>query len=166
MPVAIPILDKPDIHILKLDACVIEHVIRKGLIVLTLLGFLVNAPTLFCFYERYSAELVERGVPTNESFAWSVRYAPFLHEWPAALRQVSDAMRSDVRQIFAQRGAPSRTIEGSRALRVVAVWWWVLPVARIPRWVGAAISTLLIGLGLFCVSRAFEAELQTVERVE
>jgi hypothetical protein len=144
----------------------LEGTLKKGLIVLTLLGFVVNAPTLFCFYERYYAELFERGIPTDDSIAWSFRYAPFLHEWPAALRQVGDAKKTDVREIFARRGTPSRTIEASRGLQVVAVWWWVLPVARIPRWIGAAISTLLIGLGLLCVRRAFQAERQTVERVE
>ena len=144
----------------------LEGNLRKGLIVLTLLGFLVNAPTLFCFYERYYAELAEKGIPTNESIAWSVRYAPFLHEWPAALRQVGDARKSDVREIFAQRGAPSRTIEASRALRVVAVWWWVLPVVRIPRWIGAAISTLLITLGMFCLRGAFQAEPEIISHTE
>jgi hypothetical protein len=136
----------------------LERNLRKGLIVLTLLGFIVNAPTLFCFYERYYAELNEGGIPTDDSLAWSLRYAPSLHEWPAALRQVRDARESDVREIFAQRGAPSNTIVGSRALRVVALWWWVLPVAGIPRWIGAAISALLIGLGSFFVKRAFPSD--------
>jgi len=144
----------------------LEGSLKRMLIVLTLLGFLVNSPTLCCFYERYYAELNDRGLPTDDSMAWSFRTAPFLNEWPAALRQIRDARKSDVREIFAQRGAPSRTIDASRALRVVAVWWWVLPVARIPRWIGAAISAILIGLGLFCVKRAFPAEFQAMERVE
>ena len=110
-----------------------------------------------------NAELAERGISADASIAWSVRYAPFLHEWPAALRQVRDARKSDVKEIFGQRGTPSRTIEGSRALRIVAVWWWVLPVARIPRWIGAAISAFLIGLGWFCVRRAFQVDRPSVE---
>jgi hypothetical protein len=136
----------------------LEGKLRKGLIVLTLLGFVVNAPTVFCFYERYYAELLEQHVPTDDSLAWSLRYAPSLHEWPAALRQVRDAQKSDVREIFAQRGVPSQTITGSRALRVVALWWWVLPVAGIPRWVGAGVSVFLIGLGASLVKRAFSCE--------
>jgi hypothetical protein len=143
-------------------AGLVEGNFRKGLVVLTLLGFLVNAPTTFCFYERYYAELLERGVPTDGSLAWSLRYAPSLHEWPAALRQVRDAQNSDVREIFSRRGAPSQTIAGSRALRVVALWWWVLPVAKIPRWIGAATSILLIGLGAFFVRRALPREEQPV----
>ena len=135
----------------------LEGHLRKGLIVLTLLGFTVNVPTVLCFYERYYAELLEQGIPTDASLAWSVRYAPSLHEWPAAVRQVRDAQNSDVREIFARRGAPSATIGGSRALRVVALWWWVLPVAGIPRWIGATISLFLIVLGLVFLIRARDA---------
>jgi hypothetical protein len=135
-------------------AGLLEGNLKKGLIVLVLLGFIMNAPTLFCFYERYYAELLERGIPTDDSLAWSLRYAPSLHEWPAAVRQVRDAQKTDVREIFSRRGAPSSTIAGSRALLVVAQWWWVLPVAGIPRWIGAAISAFLIGLGSFFVARA------------
>ncbi len=132
----------------------LEGKLRKGLVVLTLLGFVVNAPTVFCFYERYYAELKERGIATENTLAWSLRYAPSLHEWPAAVRQVRDAQNSDVREVFARRGTPSTTITGSRALRVVALWWWVLPVAGIPRWIGAFLSLLLIALGSVFVVRA------------
>jgi len=62
--------------------------LRKALLVLALLGFLINVPTTFCFYERYYAELNEQGIPTEASLAWSFQYAPSLHEWPAAIRQV------------------------------------------------------------------------------
>ena len=135
-------------------AGLLEGNLRKGLIVLTLLGFVVNAPTTFCFYERYYAELLEQHIPLDDSLVWSFRYAPSLHEWPAALRQVRDAQRSDVREIFAQRGAPSQTITSSRALRVVALWWWVLPVAHIPRWIGAVCSFAMVSWGCWLVFRA------------
>ena len=139
-------------------AGLVEGSLKKALIALALLGFVVNAPTTFCFYERYYAELHEQGIPTEETLAWSLRYAPSLHEWPAAVRQVRDAQGSDVREIFAERGAPSGRIGSSRALRVVALWWWVLPIAHIPRWIGAAISFLLIGLGAFFVRRAYPVQ--------
>jgi hypothetical protein len=133
----------------------LEGKLRKALIVLTLVGFIVNVPTVFCFYERYYAELLERGVQTDDSLAWSLRYAPALHEWPAAWRQVQDARKSDVRELFArQNGIPARTISSSRALRVVAIWWWVLPVAHIPRVLGAAVSLLLLAFGGIVLLRA------------
>jgi len=135
-------------------AGLLEGNLRKSLIALTLLGFVVNAPTTFCFYERYYAELLEQHIPLDDSLVWSFRHAPSLHEWPAALRQVRDAQKSDVREIFAQRGATSSTISSSRALRVVALWWWVLPVAHIPRWIGAVCSLGMVAVAFWLVFRA------------
>lgn len=129
--------------------------LRRGLIFLTLVGIIVNVPTVFCFYERYYAELLERGVPTGESLAWSFRYAPSLHEWPAALHQVQDARKSDVMEIFQQRNrSPATTISSSRALRVVAIWWWVLPIAHIPRIWGVTVSLVLFISGFLLIGSA------------
>jgi len=125
---------------------------RKALVVLTLAGFAINVPTTFSFYERYYAELNDKGIPTEQTMAWSLR-APWLHGWPAAIREMQDARQSDVREIFAERSIPSRTISESRALRVVAVWWWVLPLMHIPRWVGAGLSGLILLLGCWLVLR-------------
>lgn len=125
----------------------LEGSAKKAAALLALLGFLINAPTLFTFYERYYSELTEQGIPVYPALAWSFRLAPFAHEWPAAIRQVQDASKADVREIFAQRGAPSKTVENSRALRVVAVWWWVLPLAHIPRAAGAIASVLMLLVG-------------------
>jgi len=127
---------------------------RRALIILTFAGFVVNAPTLFSFYERYYAELNEAGVPVEANLAWSIKEAPVLHAWPAAVREAEDASRSPVVEIFRQRGAPSSTIENSRALRIVAIWWWVLPVAGIPRWIGIVVSLLLIAAGAFFLARS------------
>ena len=133
---------------------------RRGLIVLTAAGFLINAPTLFAFYERYYAEENEQGVSERDAL-WSFSRAPFLHAWPAAARQVTDARNFDVRDLMSERGvAPASTISSSRALRIVAVWWWVLPVAHIPRVFGAAASLLLLIAGCLVLlhsSRALRA---------
>jgi hypothetical protein len=126
---------------------VLEKKWRHGLIVLTVAGFLINAPTLFAFYERYYAEENEQGVSERDTL-WSFARAPFLHAWPAAVRQVEDARNSDVGELMAQRGAtPASTISSSRALRIVAVWWWVLPLAHVPRIIGAGASLLLLLCG-------------------
>ncbi len=127
--------------------------LRRGVIVLTIVGFLINAPTLFAFYERYYAESSENGV-SEQQMEWSMKYAPFLHGWPAAIRQVQNAREVDVRELLAQRGAsPATTVSSSRALRIVALWWWVLPAARIPRTAGALFSFLLLLLGCFILWR-------------
>ena len=125
--------------------------------VLSLAGFLISAPTLFTFYERYYAEESEQGVSEHDAI-WSVARAPLLHAWPAAIRQVQDARKADVRELMAQRTeSPAATIGSSRALRIVALWWWVLPLAHIPRAVGAVICLVLLGLGCWILVRQFRA---------
>jgi hypothetical protein len=130
---------------------------RRLAIALTIAGFLINAATLFTFYERYYAEANEQGVSEHD-LEWSMRNAPFLHSWPAAIRQVRDARQVDVKELFIQRDtSPARTISSSRALRIVALWWWVLPIAHIPRVVGAAISLLVMAGGCWMIVRQFRA---------
>ena len=129
-----------------------EKLIR-GLQALAVVGFLINAPTLVSYYERYYAEANEQHLSQNV-LLWSPSHAPLLHGWPAAIRQVQDGRKSDVNELFAERGAPSPKISGSRALRVVALWWWVLPVVHIPRIMGAAVSLVLVLIGCWIIYRA------------
>jgi hypothetical protein len=121
----------------------LEGKAAKGLLVLGLAGFLVNAPAMISYYERYYAEANEQGVSESD-LLWSPSRAPLLHAWGAASRVIADARNHDVREIFHEVGSPSATIAASRALRVVALWWWVLPVAHIPRWLGAACSLAMV----------------------
>ena len=126
---------------------------RRAVITLAVAGFLINAPTLFAFYERYYAEAHESGVPEHD-LEWSMSRAPFVYNWPAAVRQVRDAQGADVHELFMQRGtAPATKVASSRALRVVALWWWVLPAARIPRAAGALLSCLLLLTGCLILLR-------------
>jgi hypothetical protein len=127
---------------------------RKALMILALTGFLINAPTLFAFYERYFAELYEQNISLGRETAWSLPLAPFLHGWPAAIRQAKDASHHNVRDLFAQRGEPSQRMGDSRALRIIALWWWVLPIAHIPRWIGLVLSAVLISGALVILVRS------------
>ena len=129
---------------------------RKGLLILTVIGFFVNAPTLISFYERYYAEANEQGI-SQQALLWSPKYAPLIQAWGTAYRQLKDAVESDVRELSHRTHAPDGTVANSRALRVVAVWWWVLPVAGIPRWIGIAVALLLLATGLWMVSKAVAA---------
>jgi hypothetical protein len=132
---------------------------RSAVIVLSIASFLIGAPTLFSFYERHFDELLERGIDPGPGIAWSFSKAPFLNLWPASMREVRDASRNDVRDLFAKRGSPGRDIADSRALRIVATWWWVLPIAGISRWVGFSLSVLLAFLGLFILIRSMPKDL-------
>jgi hypothetical protein len=111
---------------------------RKVLIALTLTGFLMNAPTLFSFYERHFAEMLERNLLPGNSMTWSVAEAPLLHSWPAAIHEVKDASKHDVRDLFSERDE-----------QLVGLWWWMLPAAHISRWIGIAVSMILVCAGVF-----------------
>jgi hypothetical protein len=124
----------------------LEGKAAKALLYLSFLGFIVNAPTLVSFYERYYAEANERGI-SDSQLCWSPARAPLLHGWGAASREITDARNQDVRELFHQRSTPSGTIESSRALRIVAVWWWVLPIVHIPRSVGVGCSIAMVLCG-------------------
>lgn len=130
----------------------LEGKAAKILLVLGLAGFLLNAPTLASYYERYYAEEGERGIP-HGAMLWSPAHAPLLHAWGAASRVVADARGNDVREMFRQAGTPATKIASSRALRVVAVWWWVLPVVHIPRWIGALVSLMTVLCGAWGIFR-------------
>ena len=56
-------------------------------------------------------------------------------------------------ELFGQREIPRYSVEDSRALRIVAVWWWVLPVVHVPRWIGFLVAMLLVMLGSVILAR-------------
>ena len=123
---------------------------RKALIALTILGFLINAPTLVSYYERvYQEELVADQLP--ETTLWSLNQAPFLRIWGSMSREIADARRTDVRLSVQHVSEPGNSEASWRTLRIVAVWWWMLPLARIPRAFGAAVAALLAITGLFLI---------------
>jgi hypothetical protein len=127
---------------------------RQAFVALGVLTFILTAPNLVTSYKRYYAEAYEDNVQDSE-FYWSPSRSQLLHEWPAALRQIQDARQNDVRQIFAQRTDTSAvTIANSRALRIVSVWWWVLPVVHLSRVWGILVSVLVTVLGIVLLVRA------------
>jgi hypothetical protein len=125
----------------------------RALVALTLIGFILNAPTLISYYERvYQEELVAHELPTS----WSLSGAPILRVWGSMSRELEDAQRTDVHLLVQHAGEASDDTEASwRTLRVVAVWWWMLPLVRIPRALGAAVSGLIAITGLALIWRAW-----------
>lgn len=139
---------------------------RRGLIVLTVIGFIINAPTLISFYEGYYIEVNAPNLSSVHQYdyvesdpegmfaqklLWSPSHAPLVHAWSVAYHQIIDALGSNVKDLIKQAGIP----EGKgQLLRVVAVWWWILPAVGIPRWVGAVVSCLLVGTGIWVIFNA------------
>ena len=46
------------------------------------------------------------------------------------------------------------SIEALRTLRIVNLWWWMLPAVGIPRAAGAAVSLALLIIGLWLIACA------------
>ena len=126
---------------------------RMALILLTLLGFLVNVPTLVSYYERIDQEdnLSQRVPDTTH---WSFAEAPFVRIWGSMAREITDAQHTDVRSLVRQAGQPENSPDSWRTLRIVAVWWWMLPAVGIPWAFGAAIAALIASTGVLLVSWA------------
>ena len=142
----------PTLPVIMALTGLLEGKARKTLLVLSLVGFLVNAPTLVSYYERYYAEASELGI-SYKALLWSPKRAPLAHGWSAAGRVIADARRNDVREMYREAGKPATKIASSRALRVVAVWWWVLPIVHLPRLVGALTSVVMVFCGAWIICR-------------
>ena len=127
---------------------------RRLLIVLTLVGFIINSPNLVSFWGRYFQELKDAGI-TDEAQVWNPAYAPFIHIWSSSYREIQDALNTDVQTVVRQAGSSAGSnVESMRSLHIVAIWWWMLPAARIPRIFGAAVALVLVGLGMFMIGYA------------
>jgi len=114
------------------------------LLVLTIVGFFVNAPTRIVFYDRYFFEAAEQRIP-EDKLLWSFEYAPFRHGWSMASRQIGDALKSDTSELVEEKSIRKRYT------RVIAIWWWMLPAVGISLWVGILITLTLIGLGAWII---------------
>lgn len=126
---------------------------RKALAATALTGFLLTAPNLVASYKRYLAEANEQGVAEKE-LRWVPSKSLLLHAWPAAIRQIRDARNLDVRELFAERtDVPAPTIATSRALRIVEIWWWVLPVVHVSRVWGILMTCVLTACGIWMLTR-------------
>ncbi|MEO0458986.1 MAG: hypothetical protein AAF152_20725 [Cyanobacteria bacterium P01_A01_bin.114] len=134
---------------------------RMPLIGLILLGFVANAPTLVAFYQRYYAEVADLSTAQlmQTLSLWSdPAQAPLFNVWGATLRQLQAAFATPVTEILSGAGVPPSPGQLSTAelLQIVAVWWWFLPAAGLPIWVGVAIAALLIAIGLWLLHRCWK----------
>lgn len=152
-----PRLLLPAVPELMALTALLERRRRWLLMALTITGFVVNAPTLISFYERYYQEATAAKVST-EARIWNPRYAAAFRIWGAAWRETVDAYRNadQVGAFVHQAGtAPlAASVETSRTLRIINVWWWMLPAMGIPRIAGAAVSLVLLIIGLWLIARA------------
>lgn len=121
---------------------------------LILVGLVVQLPTTVTYYERYFTEQRLQGTTAPE-IPWSVAHSPVHGTWPTAVRQVSDAQEADVQRLVTTSGDVSGDdVDSQERFHVVALWWWMLPAAHLPRWLGAVLSLIAIGAGSVILARA------------
>lgn len=121
---------------------------------LAVLGFVVNGPFMFAFYERYFAEYFDQPNSTWQAVNWSFHDTPLVHGWQSAYHETRDALGTDVRDLLRTAGQPNKSLSSSKWLHVVALWWWMLPLVRISRLVGAGIALLLSVSGVAVIAAA------------
>jgi hypothetical protein len=120
---------------------------RLALITLATIGFLVNAPNLVSFYTRYYIEAGEQQVSIQDTL-WSFDRAPFRQSWSLAKIQINDGIQHDVRAVFKK----ARKYESKGAMsHIVPLWWWMLPLAGIPQWIGALVAVAIASLGVWTI---------------
>jgi hypothetical protein len=127
---------------------------------LVILGFVMNAPSLLTFYQRYYAEAADAGQLKAALALWGdPANMPFFNVWGATWRQLQEAFSTPVQDIIASVGRPPELGQLSKAelLRIVAVWWWFLPAAGIPIWIGVLLALGLVGTGIWFINRGWQA---------
>ena len=128
---------------------------KQLLTLLSLIGFIISAPTLLSYYDGYIAEATARHV-SEDALVWSPGKSAIIHQWGAAYRTYMGARRTDPRKLVERAGRGySDSPEKQEILQVVAVWWWMLPAAGIPRVFGVAAALLMTASGMLLIRRAF-----------
>jgi hypothetical protein len=109
---------------------------------LVAIGLVSQIPTTVGFMDRYFVEAREQHVGMHE-LRWE-RFA-LVDIWSTAYHEVRDAVHTDVKQVVNNAGGQrSQRLADIPVLHIVALWWWVLPAAGIPRWLGGI--ACLLGL--------------------
>ena len=140
----------PILPLLLALTALLDYRARRWLMGLGLIGFVINAPTLVSFYQRYYWEMVTAGQDVWGLSLWTrLGDAPIFQVWGAAYRQVQSAIASDVNEVLAA-GKMSGLME------IVPVWWWILPVVGLPVWSGAMGAVGLLFMGFVFLRRGWK----------
>jgi hypothetical protein len=111
------------------------------------IGMVSQVPNKLAFYERAYAEHRREGTPLEHN-RWSAELSPLVVSWPAMMDQLEAASASDVNRLAVTAGGESaESVEDEEMFRVVALWWWMLPVVGISQWAGLAVSLLILAAG-------------------
>jgi len=128
---------------------------RRWLIGLTIVGVVIAAPTLVSTYQRLYVESAAVGI-TDPVRDWSITEAPITAVWGATKRTIRASIlpQNDVRLLVRQAGTEyHETADAMPGLKVIALWWWMLPAAHIPAWIGALAALAMVVTGSVLVAQ-------------
>ena len=128
---------------------------RRWLIGLTIVGVVIAAPTLVSAYQRLYVESAAVGI-TDPVRDWSITEAPITAVWGATKRTIRASIlpQNDVRLLVRQAGTEyHETADAMPGLKVIALWWWMLPAAHIPAWIGALAALAMVVTGSVLVAQ-------------
>lgn len=124
---------------------------------LTVVGFLIQLPTVVAYYDRYHREVAirvsaERAAGhSSATLTWNFAESQIVRMWPVAVDELRDAARTDPRALVED---PDEQGPNDSLLKTVALWWWLLPVAGIPWVLGLLLSLVVIAAGVLVLVRA------------
>lgn len=140
----------PILPLLMALTALLDYRGRQGLMLLSVAGFVISAPTLVAFYQRYYWELELAGREVWKISLWTdLSDAPLVRVWGAAYRQISDAIATDVQAVLAAG-------ELSGLTKIVPVWWWMLPVMGLPVWMGAITAVGMVAIGIVLLKQGWK----------
>jgi hypothetical protein len=124
---------------------------RRTWLVLAAAGLLMQIPTVFGSPERYEAVLSAEKV-SQETATWHPWLSSTVGMWRSAIDQVRDARHEDIHEFAVYR--PNATkLADARNFRIVPLWWWMLPLVRIPRAVGLSVALVVALAGVLIIWR-------------
>lgn len=125
-------------------------------VALTVVGFLIQLPTVVAYYDRYHRDVAlrvaaERAKGHRDTLTWNFGESQIIRMWPIAIDELRDAARTDPRVLVDD---PDEQGPNDSLLKTVALWWWLLPVAGVPWIVGLLLSLVVITAGVLVLVRA------------
>lgn len=132
--------------------------LRHAAVAAAVIGVVVALPTTVAYFERYYAENRDAGRVASQRY-WTFPEGPLLGVWGSAARQLEAAGRTDVAELVkrneteAPGGFTHESVRSQERLRVVALWWWVLPAGGVPWPIGALVMVAAVTLGAYLLLR-------------
>jgi hypothetical protein len=125
-------------------------------VVLACLAAFSQLPNLVAPYERFYQETEARSLAQGRVVpqwdAWNP-HPQLIGVWTSARHQLQAAAKTPPDVLLRQSERPGESQQD--ILKTVNQWWWMLPAAGVPAWLGALATLLLVTMGAALIVLAF-----------